>query len=175
MGTASFVANRSFGLFGDEVFTAGDLNRRSSEVLNRARENPVTISRNCERFALLRREQAAEWVRASNQFGPIIELVSAAISVVEKKEPPVSLSWLKAFDIGDIRKLVREVLVACDSALRETGDWESVNALIHEWHESALVSMSSILKDAMQSPVDEVALPDPRMIVQAESDIVPET
>jgi hypothetical protein len=167
--------NQGFGLFADEVFSAADLGRRSREVLDRARENPVTISRNSERFALLRRDQAARLVRASIQFGPTIEFVSAAISVIENKEPPDSLLWLKAFDTDDIRKLVREVLVASDSALRETGDWGPVDAIIHEWHESALVSMSSVLKDAMESPPDEeVELPDPRTIPQAESDVVPE-
>ena len=52
MGATSYTAGPSFGLFSDEVFTAGDLNRRSSEVLNRASQNPVTIGRNGERFAL---------------------------------------------------------------------------------------------------------------------------
>jgi hypothetical protein len=166
---AACFANRSFGLFGDEVFTAGDLNRRSSEVLNRASQNPVTISRNGERFALLRRDQAAELVRASNQFGPIVELVAAALSIVEKKEPPVSLSWLKAFDIDNLRKMIREVLVACGSALRETGDWEAVDIIVHQWHESALVAMSGVLVEAMNSPAEESLLIDPRSIVEAET------
>jgi len=174
MGATSFTAARTFGLFGDEVFTAAELSRRSSEVLNRASENPVTISRNGKQFALLRRDQAAELVRASNQFGPTIELVSAAISIVEKKEPPVSLSWLKAFGVDDIRKMIREVLVACAAAL-QGGDWDSVENIIHEWHESALLIMSGAFEEVMDSPREEVTLTDPKSILEAaETEAEPE-
>jgi len=169
MGTAC-LANRSFGLFGDEVFTSADLNRRSSEVLNRARKNPVTINRNSEQFALLRRDLAADLVRASNQFGPTIELITAAISVVERKEPPTPFAWLKAFSVDDLRKMIREVLVACRSALEETGDWDLVGAIMHEWHESSLVAMSATLKEAATSPADHIPLPDPREPLMEETE-----
>src|SRR5580658_7840444 len=108
MATATFPG--FMGVFGDQVYSSTDLNRRAGEVLDNARKGPVTISRNKEQFALLRREQVAELVRTALQFGPIIELIQGALSVVEGKEPPVSLVWLKAFDLGDLRKMIREIL-----------------------------------------------------------------
>lgn len=91
--------------------------------------------------------------------------------MVEKKDPLTSVAWLKAFDIDDLRRMIREVLVASVSALRETGDWDMVNSIIHEWHESALVELSGILDKAMSSPPEELPLPDPRSLLEAESQI----
>jgi len=158
-----------FGLFGDEVYSSTDLNRRSAEVLDQARKGPVTISRNGEQFALFKREQAAGLVRAALQFGSTLELMEGALSVVEGKEPVAALSWLKAFERDDIRKMVREVLVTSISAVRETGDWQAVNDIVHEWHESALVAISGVLAEAMKSPADESPLPDPRSLVDFET------
>lgn len=163
---ATATLNGLFGLFGDEVYSSTDLNRRSAEVLDHARKRPVTISRNGEQFALLNREQASRLVRTSCQFGPILELIEGAISVVEGKDPPTSVAWLKAFGQGDLRKMVREILAASVSALRETGDWDVVDSVIHEWHESALVVMSGVLDEAMKSPADESLLPDPRSLTE---------
>ncbi len=158
-------------LFGDDVYSSTDLNRRSAEVLDHARNKPVTISRNGEQFALLNREQASRLVRANCQFGMIIELIDGALSVVEKKDHPTSVAWLKVFDVDDLRKMVREVLTASMSALRETGDWDAVNSIIHEWHESALVELSGVLDEAMSSPSEEVSLSDPRPLLEPESGV----
>jgi len=162
-----------FGLFGDQVYSSTDLNRRSGEVLNKARTSPVTISRNGEQFALLKREKAAELVQAALQFGPTLELIVGALSVVEGKEPPASVSWLRAFDVDDLRKMIREVLVASISALHETGDWEAVTSIIHEWHESALVAISGVLDEARKSPSEKIPLPDPRTLLEAENALAP--
>jgi hypothetical protein len=168
MAAAALVG--SLGLFGDELFTTTDLNRRTGEVLNHARKAPVTISRNGEQFALLRREKVADLIKAALQFGPTLELLEGALCVAEGKDPPTSLAWLKAFEIDDLRKMIREVLVTSISALRETGDWEAVTSVIHEWHESALLAMSGIYEEAMSSPADESLppLPDPRTFIDQE-------
>jgi hypothetical protein len=160
-----------FGLFGDEVYSSTDLNRRSAEVLDHARTGPVTISRNGEQFALFRREQAAELVRAALQFGPILDLLAGTLCVVEGRDPAVDLAWLKAFGSDDLRTMIREVIVASIAALRETNNWDNVNAIIHEWHESALVALSGVFEDAMGSPEDEVPLADPRSEASAEQEL----
>ena len=160
-----------FGLFGDEVYSSTDLNRRSAEVLDHARKGPVTISRNGEQFALFKREQAADLVRAALQFGPTLELVAGTLAVIEKREPPSSFAWLKAFDTDDLRKMIGEVLVASIAALHKSGDWDGVTAIIHEWHESALVALSGVFEDAMNSPEEEVPLPDPSLMAKAEQEL----
>jgi prevent-host-death family protein len=168
------TALRDFlGMFGDQVYSSTDLNRRAGEVLDQARNGPVTISRNKEQFALLRREQAAKLVETALQFGPTIELVEGALCVVEGKEPSVTLAWLKAYDVDDLRKMIREVLVASITALRETCDWDNVNAVIHEWHESALVAMSGVFDETMNSTSERTPLTDPRTILEAEKELAP--
>jgi prevent-host-death family protein len=169
---ASLALTGFLGLYGDQVYSSTDLNRRSGEILNHARKGPVTISRNGEQFALLKREQAAGLVKAVSQFGPILELIDGILSVVEGADPSSSLLWLKAYGIDDLRKMLREVLPASAEALRETGDWDAVNAIIHEWHESAIVAMSGVFEDAMATGAEEAALPDPRSFVNAEEGLV---
>ena len=158
-----------FALFADEVYFSTDLSRRAGEVLNHARRGPVTISRNKEQFALLKREHVAELVGTAGQFGPILDLLEGALSKIEGKEPPPVLGWLKAFDTDDLRKMIREVLFASVNALRETGDWESVNAIIHEWHESGLVAGNEVLDAASQATSEKIPIPDPRPLLESES------
>jgi hypothetical protein len=160
-----------FGLFADEVYSSTDLNRRAGEVLDHARKRPVTISRNKELFALLKREHAAKLIKASRQFEPTLEMVVGVLNVVEGQEPPASLAWLKAFDAAELRDMIREVLAASVAALHETGDWDSVNAIVHEWRESALAAISGVLDGAMKSLADEAPLPDPRSFVEAPAEI----
>jgi hypothetical protein len=167
---ATTTLNSFFGVFSDQVYSAKDLNRRCGAVLDRARTSPVTISRNGEQFALFNREQAADLVKAALRFGPTLELLLGALAVVEGKEPAPAQEWLKAFDRDDIRKMIREVMSASIVALRETGDWDAVESIIHEWHESALVSLSGVLDEAIHSPADESLPPlsDPRKLLEPE-------
>jgi hypothetical protein len=157
---------QEFGMFADEVYSATDLNRRAGEVLDHARKRPVTISRNKEQFALLKREHAAKLIETSLQFGPTLDLVVGALGVAEGKEPSASLVWLKAFDADELRQMIREVLAASATALHESENWASVSSIIHEWHESSLVATSGILEQAMNSPAGESALPDPRSLAE---------
>jgi hypothetical protein len=157
---------KDFGLFSDEVYSSSELNRRTGEVLDHATKRPVTISRNKEQFALLKRDHAATLIRATLQFGPTLQLVQGALSVVEKKQPSAGFEWLKAFAPDDLRKMIGEVVSASVTAL-ETGDWDLVNAIVHEWHESALVATSGVLDEAMKSTPEESPLPDPRSLTEA--------
>jgi hypothetical protein len=167
----SALTIKDLSLFQDEVFSSTDLNRRAGEVLDHATKHPVTISRNKEQFALLKREQAAGLIKVAQQFEPTLELIAGALSAVEGKELPPSVAWMRAFDTDDLRKMMREIVVASIDALQETGDWDRVNAIIHEWHESALVVTSGVLDAAMKSPADESRLPDPRSITEASAEI----
>ena len=150
------------GVFGDEVFTSTDLNRRSGEVLNHAREHPITISRNNEQFALLRREQAAKLFRAVNRILAVVEVLSAANAAIQGSAPSEPLGWLAIYDKDDLQRLCSEVLEATRKAAACTGDWDAVVALIHEWHESALVAQGGVLDSVMYTQEsDEQPLPHP--------------
>ncbi len=145
------VALNSFGVFGDEVYSSTDLNRRSGEVLNHAREHPVTISRNNELFALLRRDHAAKLVRSVNTMHQV--------------------PWLKIYEKDDLQKLCSEVLNTARTASDGLCDWKEVEAIIHEWKESALVASSGVLDAAMYAePPDETPLPEPEQLSKTAED-----
>ena len=169
---ATALTTSDFGLFSDEMYSSTDLNRRSGEVLDHATKRPVTISRNKEQFALLRREHAAKLIKTATQFGPTLEFLTSALSAAEGKDVPSAMAWMKAFGVDDLRGMIREVLEASVKALEETNDWDHVHAIIHEWHESALVAMSGVLEETMSSPSDETPLTDPRAIFEAPKELV---
>jgi hypothetical protein len=166
MGSATLD---SFGVFGDEVYTSTDLNRRSGEVLNHAREHPVTISRNNEQFALLRREQAAKLVRTVNHISGAMGVLSAAHAAISGGIP--ALEWLQVFEKDDLQKLCSEVVSVAHRASLGQTDWSLVDAVIHEWRESALVAQSGVLDAAMYSEAsDETPLPHPDQVQPREKE-----
>lgn len=160
-----------FGMFSDQVYSAKDLNRRAGAVLDHARKSPVTISRNGEQFALFKREQAACLVQAVSGSGRTLELVGGVLTAIEGGVMPPALEWLKVFSRDELRQMTREILTAASCALNETGNWEAVEAVIHEWHESAMVAMSGVFEETMGSPREETALTDPRIILEAEKEL----
>ena len=93
---AAMVPCRQLGVFSDDVFTSTQLNRSASVVLNRARTRPVTIVRNNEQFALLRRDQASELVTAVARLGEVMRLILGVSALKEGKAPlPQSLGYEK--------------------------------------------------------------------------------
>ena len=154
------LAFRNLGLFSDEVFTSTDLNRRSGEVLNHARKNPVTIARNNERFALIRREQAAGLIQALAHLREIVELCQGAVSAGVGIDPPPAMAWVTALNVEDRQTMLQEVLSESARASADD-DWSAVGDLIHEWRESALVIESGVLRRAASEASDEQPLTDP--------------
>jgi len=167
--TTQDLAICGLGLFSDEVFTSSDLNRRCSVVLNHARRNPVTISRNNEQFALLRREHAASLVKALTHLSSIVGLIMAVEAIKNGETPAPDHAWVKAFDEEDRTRMIREILPLASSAIY-TNDWDSVEARIHEWNESAEVILAGVLNEAIQEESEEQPLTDPRDIATREPD-----
>lgn len=154
---------RNFGLFSDDVFTSTDLNRRAGEVLNRARETPVTIARNSERFALLRRDQAASLVKGLAQLVEVVQLAQSAGALRENRPDQIApgAAWIQAFDEEDRQSMLNEIFATCLQA-SVADDWDSVSTLIQQWRESATVAESGVLLQAMDGESDEQPLPSPR-------------
>src|SRR5271165_3126635 len=109
MASATLQMN-SFEMFGDEVYTSTDLNRRSGEVLNHARERPVTISRNNEQFALLKRDQAARLVRIADRTARVLNLLSELHFAIGGQSPSPSFRWLSMFEKDNLEKMCDEIL-----------------------------------------------------------------
>ena len=167
MATATHTLG-NLSVFGDDVYTSTDLNRRSSEVLNHARVRPVTISRNDELFALLRRDQAANLVQSVRALGTVVGLLSEVKKTFAGELPSSTFSWLKTYDKEDLETLFKEVLQITVSALAEEVEFSEVEALIHEWHESALVAQSGVLRDATSEEAYEVPMLHPHDVISSD-------
>jgi hypothetical protein len=156
------------GLFRDKMYTSTDLNRRAGEILNSARCGPVTISRNNEQFALMKREQAASLVNTANNLNEAMELIRGALYAIAKRPVSQSVSWLTAFDKDDLFKFVDEILVTS----RQAGDWEQLDAVVHEWHESAMAMSSGIAGEILEEGTEIFPLTDPLAVTEQESELV---
>jgi hypothetical protein len=73
----------NFGnIYSDELITATELNRQPGRVLDKALEHPVTITRNDQSFALLRREEVNSLVKAATQSKAVFETLTVAFSLL---------------------------------------------------------------------------------------------
>jgi len=134
----------NLSLFGDRVFSSTDLNRRPGEILNCAREAPVTISRNNEQFALLRREQVASLVNSLTRVQTALLVLLGADAAISGRDLPPSVAWLRLYKNDHLQRLRSEVLTATAQAVFGNADWNQVDAVLREWRESALVARTGL-------------------------------
>ncbi|MEH1929362.1 hypothetical protein [Nostoc sp.] len=157
----------SIGTFGniysDELITATELNRQPGRVLDKALERPVTITRNDQSFALLRREEVTFLVKAATQSKAVFEALTVAFSLLLGKEIGFEhpYGWLSVFDSDDLQGFIKELSEAFRLIDSSPTAWEMIDALIHEWHESALAIVSPELAAAFSAETDEVPLKSP--------------
>lgn len=155
--TAAFI-------FGDEIFTATDLNRRAGHILDEAKHRPVTITRNDEAFALLPRKDASRMVEAVAASTQMIALMTAVYKFkqVGMEVPTESpFEWLNAFDAEEALDLLAEANQTFHRALAREASWDDFDAVLHEWHESAIAVRSESLAEAFLAESKEVPLTPP--------------
>jgi len=153
-------------VFGDEIFTATDLNRRAGHVLDEARNRPVTITRNDEAFALLNRKEASRMVEAASNARLMVDLVTAISAYgLAGAQIPIghTFEWLNAFDTDELRTLLAEVNVSFRRAADGEISWDGFETVLHEWHESAIAIRSNVLAAAFSEPGEEVQLTQPTL------------
>jgi hypothetical protein len=153
-------------VFGDEIFTATDLNRRAGQVLDEATNRPVTITRNDEAFALLNRKDASRMVETASNARLMVDLVTAISTYsLAKAQIPVghTFEWLNAFDTDEVKDLLAEVHLAFRRAADAEISWGDFEAVIHEWHQSAIAIRSDVLAAAFSAPSEEVRLDPPTL------------
>ena len=148
---------RSSGLFSDQLITATELNRQPGNVLDIALEHPVTITRNHQSFALLRREDLRQVLRALEQTQQVLQLTYAANALRAGASESDEFTWLRAFDNDDLTVMLSEVQIAYRQAETEQS-WDALAALIHEWQESALAYLNPALETALAAADEEVPL-----------------
>jgi len=153
-------------VFGDEIFTATDLNRRAGHVLDEAANRPVTITRNDEAFALLNRKCASRMVEAASNGRLMVDLVTALSTYsLANEQIPIghAFEWLNAFDTDELKALLSEVHLSFRRAADAEISWDDFEAVVHEWHESAIAARSAVLASAFSAPNEEVPLTQPTL------------
>ncbi|QLE58107.1 hypothetical protein [Nostoc sp. TCL26-01] len=154
----------NFGnIYSDELITATELNRQPGLVLDKALEHPVTITRNEQSFALLRREQVTSLVKTATQSKAVFEALTVAFSLLLGKEigGEHPYRWLSVFDTDDLQEFIKELSEAFRLIDSSTTAWEIIDILIHEWYESAIAIASPELAAAFSTETDEVPLTKP--------------
>lgn len=148
-------------LYGDELITAIELNQQPERVLDLAMVRPITIVRNDEHFALLRRDEMALLVKAASLSLKVFEVTVAAyrLRLGEEIGSENLCAWLKVFDKDELSELIAEIEKDYRLVELEPGAWERIEATIYEWHESAIALSSPELVAAFNDEIDEVLLP----------------
>ncbi len=143
------ASSLSTALYSDCLFSSSELNRRSGYVLDTALTKPVTITRNNDSFALLKRELMANMAKGLEQMDNISQLMNVAYRLSDQQEVESNneFKWVEEFDSEERAELVNEVYSAFELA-KSTDDWDEVTAVIHEWRESALAIASDELSEA---------------------------
>lgn len=142
------VSPISESLYSDIIFTSKDLNRKSGSVLDEAMKQPVTITRNGDTFALLKRERMGEITLASHYKTVVINLMNSAIQLstgnaLEERDP---YRWILEFDSEEREEMIAEILQSLKYA-EETNDWDELKSVIFEWRESAIALSSDELDE----------------------------
>ncbi|MCC3410730.1 MULTISPECIES: hypothetical protein [unclassified Microcoleus] len=158
-------------IYGDELITATELNQQLNRVLDLAMEHPVTITRNDQHFALLRREEMTLWVKAATLSLTVFEVSAAAyrLRLGEAISSANPYHWLTVFDSDELCELIAELEKAYRLAESESGAWNQIEIVIHEWHESAKAISSPELAAAFSDEIDEVLLTPPQIESTTES------
>lgn len=149
-------------LFGDQLVTATELNRRGGAILDMALSRPVTITRNDQHFALLRRELVAQLSALSDQVSMYAEAMRAIRSVLSGRKlyEDHPYRWLHAYDASDLALMLDELMGAL-MEVAQGDDAEAVEGVIHEWYESAIAAQSQALDEAFEAESEPIALTPP--------------
>ncbi len=160
-------------VYGDELITATELNRSSGRILDLAMTQPVTITRNDQHFALLRRDEMALLVKAAAFSVKVFEVTAAAyrLRLGEEIGSEHLYGWLKVFDKDELSELIAEIAKDYRLVESEPGAWDRIEATIYEWHESTIALSCPELAAAFSDEIDEVLLTQP--LVENTTESVP--
>jgi hypothetical protein len=152
-------------IYSDELVTATELNRQPGRILDKALEHPITITRNDQSFALLRRENMAIFVKAARRSKEIVELLSTAFRLLLKEKIGIGhpYGWLGVFDADELNEFIDEVTRAYRLVDLYEKAWDELDAIIHEWHETALAISNPDFQAAFRETSEgEIAFSQPQ-------------
>ena len=136
-------------IFSDAIVTAKELNRQPGRILDLALEGPVTITRNSETFALLPREDVTSLIQTAKVAGLAFEATTIAYQLMEgeKLAQDHPYAWLMGFDRDDLKNFAESVTSTFHRFSGSPEAWDEVDAVVFEWHESALINASGVLDE----------------------------
>lgn len=117
-----------------------DLNRRSGEILERAGRYPVLIARADDPLILARHEWVSTLLGSEARADLLAELsgyLTRRLTGAGGDEGG-SFDWLNAFGDTEVREFVSELRAAIRDAQASAIEPDVVDAIVHEWHESAI-------------------------------------
>ena len=135
-------------LYNDTIYTSRDLNRSTAKVLDKALEEPITITRNNDSFALLRREKMGNMCKKilyTRVVACLYEVICKVNmqQIIDRDNP---YKWVEKFDREEHIELMNDLSVALQHG-ENTDDWEELKCVIFEWSESANAIDSDDLND----------------------------
>ncbi|WP_339384266.1 hypothetical protein [Microcoleus sp. LEGE 07076] len=162
-GEKAMLSESSRLVYGDRLISATELNRQPGRVLDLAIDRPITITRNDQHFALLRREEMSLLVKAAALSLRVFEVTAAAyrLRLGEQIGSEHPYGWLKVFDKDELSELSAEIEKDYRLVESEPAAWDRIEATIYEWHESAIAISSPELATAFSDEINEVLLTQP--------------
>lgn len=144
--TANTIPN---AIYSDCIVTSSELNRRSGQILDTALTTPVTITRNNDSFALVKRDVMTRMANETYQMDCFIELTSVLrrVNSGQTIEQNNGFKWVEEFDSEERSELLEEIYSALEKT-KSVDDWSYVQNTIHEWRESAIAIASEELGEA---------------------------
>ena len=94
------IRRMSNTIFSDCIFSSSELNRRSGHVLDTALTTPVTITRNNDSFALLRRDLMTNMAKGIEQMNQVSQLVNVVfrLTLGQEIENTNKFKWVEEFN-----------------------------------------------------------------------------
>jgi hypothetical protein len=140
-------------VFDDVIVSATMLNRRSGEILDQAMKRSVTILRNEQAFALLPREEAAEMTALLRGAQQVLDLFHAIdrVRAAARLDPADEFEWITAFEADDLKDMADEFYATYARVRRGEAPLDELDAVIHEWQESAWAVRSPRLRAAFSA------------------------
>lgn len=145
----------------DPVFNSTTLAKQTSMVLDQADKGVVTITRNNEAYAIFNREQASWLVKANKYLGEACYVLAAggqclSDSAVDQENP---CQWVASIDTKHLKEMLTEITSILAKAASDDSQLEELDAVIYEWHRSAIAAADSDLRTAFQALNEAIPLP----------------
>jgi prevent-host-death family protein len=142
--------------------TASDLQRKTKQVLDDASKGPVSLSRrNAPDITLVSSDLWNEATHARAWLSFVTSIVHYVVERAEKGEGaayPAEFSWLRSFEVPDLRDFLTELTAAVTGALHGGRSWELAEAVIEEWRRSAAVLEDAELSERLKHTLQDLNL-----------------